>query len=165
MAAKPRLQKAPMEKDDESFGRQYRHPNWQKKRLHLFDAADWKCQGCGENTKELHAHHINYEPGIKVWDYPDENFRVYCKECHNAAGEAIRRFRQATSIVCPRSARVLSNAVLFAAAHLSSSGQIYPSLDKWSPLLRAYSQSVFLAPFIKPGTDNEVIATLIEVPS
>jgi hypothetical protein len=65
-----------------TYGEQLLHPNWQRVRLERLDAADWKCQVCGDKDTTLHVHHKQYIKGRMAWDYPAENFEVLCKNCH-----------------------------------------------------------------------------------
>ena len=57
-------------------------PQWQKRRLHVLERANWRCAICGATDKEIHVHHLEYNSGKMPWDYPDENFLVVCRPCH-----------------------------------------------------------------------------------
>lgn len=57
---------------------------WQRKRLEIFSRRGFKCEKCGEETKQLHLHHNYYEKDKNAWEYPDEAYRVLCSTCHNA---------------------------------------------------------------------------------
>ena len=65
-----------------SFVEQYKDPRWQRKRLEIMQGADFKCQECGSADKELNVHHIKYETGLKVWEYPDDYLKCFCEFCH-----------------------------------------------------------------------------------
>lgn len=64
---------------------QYKHPEWQKKRLECLEAANWECQECGAKEDELHVHHPRYVKGRMVWEYPVTELAVLCESCHKAA--------------------------------------------------------------------------------
>lgn len=64
------------------YPEQYKHPLWQKKRLEILEAADWKCEFCLSKDDTLHAHHISYRREADVWDYPLSNFLSLCENCH-----------------------------------------------------------------------------------
>lgn len=64
-------------------------PRWQKKRLELFQAADWRCLDCGESNRTLHVHHSYYERGVKPWEYPNESLTVLCRDCHKVAQDGM----------------------------------------------------------------------------
>jgi len=59
-----------------------RDPRWQQKRLKLLDSAEWKCKSCGNGRIELQIHHLRYLKDYDPWMYPDSDYEVLCKECH-----------------------------------------------------------------------------------
>jgi len=65
-----------------------KHPNWQKRRLEVFEQAGFECSNCGSKDKTLHVHHCYYEKGKKPWEYPDSALRCLCEDCHQEAGDA-----------------------------------------------------------------------------
>jgi hypothetical protein len=48
----------------------------------VLERANWRCAICGASDRELHVHHLEYTAGKEPWDYPDENFLVVCRPCH-----------------------------------------------------------------------------------
>lgn len=66
---------------------QYKHPQWQKKRLEVLESAGFCCQWCGSKDTTLHVHHRRYIKGRKIWDYQNGNFDVLCKDCHDDVHE------------------------------------------------------------------------------
>ena len=62
-----------------------RDPRWQKKRLEVFERANFECESCGSQNKNLHAHHRSYKRGAKPWEYPGESLECLCEECHLVA--------------------------------------------------------------------------------
>lgn len=67
------------------FWEQYKHPEWQKKRLECLEAAAWECQECGATDQELHVHHPRYIKGRMAWEYENTELQVLCETCHKAA--------------------------------------------------------------------------------
>lgn len=61
---------------------QYKHPEWQKKRLEVFEANTFKCQECSDTETTLHVHHPEYRPGAKVWEYEAKELMCLCEKCH-----------------------------------------------------------------------------------
>ena len=57
-------------------------PEWQRKRLNIFNRDDWSCKSCGDTKNQLHAHHIYYEKNLKPWEYDDECIVTLCDSCH-----------------------------------------------------------------------------------
>lgn len=64
---------------------QYKHPNWQKKRLEALEAHGFKCMRCEGAEKQLQVHHKAYIKGRRVWDYTVDELLVLCDECHQDA--------------------------------------------------------------------------------
>lgn len=68
-----------------SYLEQLRKPEWQKKRLKIFERDEWTCTNCGSTHLELHVHHVNYIHSLKPWEYPDSLLKTLCKSCHEDA--------------------------------------------------------------------------------
>lgn len=68
-----------------SYQEQLKHPLWQKKRLEILQAADFKCKMCGAADVELHIHHRIYKKENLAWDYPNWALDCLCKDCHKLA--------------------------------------------------------------------------------
>ena len=71
-----------MAKKKSTYWELLQHPEWQKKRLHILEAAGFKCSWCDDGQKTLHVHHTYYEKGLKPWEYPDESLHCLCEDCH-----------------------------------------------------------------------------------
>jgi hypothetical protein len=56
-------------------------PRWQKKRLELFQKKNWQCEGCGNRSETLHAHHKAYRK-CQPWEYDISELRCLCERCH-----------------------------------------------------------------------------------
>lgn len=65
-----------------SFSEQYKHPNWQKKRLEILERDQFTCQRCGDTESTLHVHHTYYGSNLKLWEYGDRGLITLCEECH-----------------------------------------------------------------------------------
>lgn len=52
-----------------SWSQQYKHPQWQRKRLEALEAAGWECENCGEKETTLNVHHKRYVKGRMIWEY------------------------------------------------------------------------------------------------
>lgn len=79
-----------------------RSPHWQRKRLLVMDRDKFACTRCSETEKELHVHHLDYKYGKDPWDYPLENFKTLCCDCHKEesqlrkviAGKTLKALRE-----------------------------------------------------------------------
>ena len=76
------------------YSSKLRDPRWQRKRLKIFEAAGWKCDDCGEETKELQAHHLIYKKGHSPWEYEEGEIMALCKDCHEGIGSLIAALNQ-----------------------------------------------------------------------
>ena len=61
---------------------EYKHPQWQKKRLEALDAHGFRCQKCMSEKKTLHVHHKRYPKGKKIWECKISDLSVLCEDCH-----------------------------------------------------------------------------------
>jgi len=76
------------------YAKQWLDPRWQKRRLEIMQRDEFQCVDCGADTKTLNVHHIYYNRGADVWDYPDHALVTLCNECHeaeHAVGESCER--------------------------------------------------------------------------
>lgn len=65
-------------------------PQWQRLRLEVLQAHDFKCQECGSGDDCLHVHHTFYEKGKPAWEYSPESLMVLCETCHETRAEQER---------------------------------------------------------------------------
>ena len=65
-----------------TYGEQLKHPNWQKRRLQMLEAAGWACRCCESKEVTLHVHHKKYVKGRMAWEYSDSELEVLCEPCH-----------------------------------------------------------------------------------
>lgn len=68
-----------------SYADDLKHPQWQRRRLRVFERASFHCQRCESDSRQLHAHHKLYLKGHKPWEYPDELLECLCEDCHTRA--------------------------------------------------------------------------------
>ena len=73
-------------------------PRWQKKRLEKMQAAEWKCEICGDDTEELHIHHLSYRKSfsgdfVDPWEYQLNELKCLCKTCHTIWHLDLRKVR------------------------------------------------------------------------
>ena len=67
------------------FFDQYKHPNWQKKRLEVLEDAEFTCERCFDAESQLHVHHKRYIKGRKIWEYETSELEALCSACHKQA--------------------------------------------------------------------------------
>lgn len=65
-----------------NYSEQLKSPMWQKKRLEIMQKDNFTCQICGDTKNTLHVHHLYYEKGNKIYDYPDKCLITLCENCH-----------------------------------------------------------------------------------
>lgn len=61
---------------------QYKHPNWQRLRLIIFERDDFKCTICGNDQDMLHVHHLKYSKRKFIWEVPRKWLTTLCETCH-----------------------------------------------------------------------------------
>ena len=62
------------------YAKKLTDPRWQRKRLEAMQAANWKCEICGDDKEELNVHHPDYSKGREPWQF--DNLQCLCKTCH-----------------------------------------------------------------------------------
>lgn len=65
-----------------TYGEQLKHPNWQRKRLEVLQAAEFRCQACYDGESTLHVHHKHYVKGRMAWEYDAKELAALCESCH-----------------------------------------------------------------------------------
>jgi hypothetical protein len=95
----------------DSFYKQYKHPNWQKKRLECLELSNFTCQSCGSTDDTLHVHHKKYVRGRMVWEYEHNELEVLCEACHALVHDAKRGIDDLLSMI-PQSHLPVVYAVL-----------------------------------------------------
>lgn len=66
----------------QSYVAQINSPQWQRKRLDVFNERGFKCEKCGNDKEQLNVHHKEYQKGKLIWEYPNSELMVLCKSCH-----------------------------------------------------------------------------------
>ena len=84
-----------------SFKDQYKHPQWQKKRLEALESAGFECAECGSKDNQLHVHHKSYIKGMKIWEYEIAQLSVLCEGCHSDAHLKIDELKTCLSYLSP----------------------------------------------------------------
>lgn len=76
-----------MTKARQQYREMLRTPQWQRRRLEIFERDGFRCTVCGADDAELHVHHRYYIFGRPPWEYEDESLLSMCGECHRAETE------------------------------------------------------------------------------
>lgn len=75
--------------DDDERRREYakllRRPEWRARRAEILAERPPRCQRCKRKNGPLSVHHIDYDFGVKPWDYSDDDLEVLCRGCHRKA--------------------------------------------------------------------------------
>lgn len=72
----------PARKPQSDYQAMLRDPRWQKRRLEILSAHEFKCDECGDTKHELQVHHCWYTKGSAPWEYEDACYRVLCNGHH-----------------------------------------------------------------------------------
>jgi 5-methylcytosine-specific restriction endonuclease McrA len=83
MAETNHIKKSSDQSSTVSFFAKYKDPRWQRKRLEVMEASDFKCENCGANNKTLNVHHKSYKKNHAPWDYENEELECLCEDCHS----------------------------------------------------------------------------------
>ena len=75
----------------------YKHPNWQKRRLEVFQRDEFTCQFCDTTDTELHLHHLEYSKDRELWEADSDSLITLCKDCHDLVTDLKRRFGKVMS--------------------------------------------------------------------
>lgn len=65
-----------------TYAEKLKDPRWQKRRLEVFNKADWKCEDCGAGDKELQVHHCYYIRSLEPWEHGNDLLICVCPDCH-----------------------------------------------------------------------------------
>ena len=64
---------------------EFKDPQWQKKRLKIFERDSFICRRCQKKDRTLHIHHLFYLDKFRErapWEYPDWALTTLCEMCH-----------------------------------------------------------------------------------
>ena len=76
----------------------YNDIRWLRLRSKVLDDNDHTCQVCYE-TGYMHAHHIRYPKGKKIWEAKPKDLMCLCSRCHNRITNSINLARENTGIL------------------------------------------------------------------
>lgn len=71
---------------DYEWSKRYDHPLWKRRAQQIKRRDQFTCTACN-STNSLHVHHLLYQPGLHVWEYPGEYLVTLCSKCHEKAHE------------------------------------------------------------------------------
>jgi len=66
-----------------SWSEQYKHPNWQRMRLLIFNRDNFICQSCSNHHRLLHVHHTKYSKNKFIWEIDPSTLVTLCEVCHS----------------------------------------------------------------------------------
>lgn len=112
-----------------SYADQLKDPRWQKRRLEVLQAGDWKCRLCGSGENTLHVHHKQYFKGRMAWEYEDDFLEALCEACHDrehAMEEVLK------SVLALNSHKMSGNAIALGlvAGFMSGMGTIHEDFQE-----------------------------------
>lgn len=65
----------------ETHDKELQMDEWKKRRIPILIRDGKKCVICG-STENLNVHHIYYENGKHLWEYPNSALITLCEKCH-----------------------------------------------------------------------------------
>lgn len=77
----------------DSFSSSYSDPRW-KERAKAYRKIAEGCNSCKRGGIQLYVHHVNYTPGVPIWEASDADLVCLCENCHALIHESIRTFRR-----------------------------------------------------------------------
>lgn len=96
-----------------TYSEQLRHPNWQRKRLEMLQAANFECSNCGDKETTLHVHHKQYLKGHMAWEYNEHQLEVLCEQCHELAHDFSEDLKLILSLTDPIEALAILRGYYF----------------------------------------------------
>lgn len=123
-------------------------PRWQRRRLQVFNRADFTCELCGDTTTELQVHHLRYVQGRMPWEYPLADLCCLCRPCHEAQPRTSRELERVGDIL----PRVLANAAAVARRIGRHSRQWQAILDRFG-VVDSYDARVCIVCHAAPRVD------------
>lgn len=58
-------------------------PRWVEFSAEFIRNSGCKCWNCGEE-EHLQVHHLTYRDDLAPWEYPEDELRTLCADCHQA---------------------------------------------------------------------------------
>lgn len=65
-----------------TYSEKLKDPRWQRKRLEIMSAADFRCEDCKRSDSTLDIHHCAYIKGKEPWEYDVTLLMCLCSGCH-----------------------------------------------------------------------------------
>jgi len=65
-----------------SWKDQYKHPNWQRRRLEILKRDKFTCRLCRDKDSQLHVHHLKYDKTKFIWQIHEIYLVTLCHSCH-----------------------------------------------------------------------------------
>ena len=65
-----------------SYYEKLKDPRWQKKRLEVMEANEFRCEVCMDSESPLNVHHKEYFKGHEPWEYDTNQLACICESCH-----------------------------------------------------------------------------------
>ena len=65
-----------------SWEDQYKHPNWQRRRLEILKRDKFRCRICFDKDSLLHVHHLKYDKTKFIWEIHEIYLVTLCHNCH-----------------------------------------------------------------------------------
>lgn len=124
-----------------NFWDQYKHPEWQKKRLEILDKAEWCCQKCYSSEDELHVHHRRYIKGRKVWEYSANELIVLCEQCHKETHKDQDDLKELIASLHPEAIRDV--IMIFSGYAIEGIGPIIESVDAAASIINRGEMSIY----------------------
>lgn len=131
-----------------TYGEQLRHPNWQRKRLEMLEAAGWQCSNCGGKETTLHVHHKQYIKGRMAWEYSEHELAVLCEPCHEDEHALADELKEFLTLVGSRQALAVLYGYFTVSAE-GSEGVGYSGKDRY-PHAWAHGFIAFLCSELPP---------------
>lgn len=88
-----------MAKSKSDYAQKLRDPRWQKRRLEILEAAQWKCEDCENDGSELQIHHCCYIKGREPWEYTRNSLMALCDRCHQERQQVEAEAKSAFSVL------------------------------------------------------------------
>ena len=83
-----------------NYADKLRDPRWQKRRLQVLEAANFRCEDCRRGDLPLEVHHCAYPAGKMPWQCPPELLMAVCESCHDSRQRLENALREDMGKIC-----------------------------------------------------------------
>ena len=83
-----------------TYSEKLKDPRWQRLRLKILEAANWRCQDCEDKRSPLEVHHTAYLTGRQPWEYNSDLLMCLCANCHERRQGFEDAFRLSLGKIC-----------------------------------------------------------------